>query len=72
DDGDDDDGDSSGYDADDEDEDKEEEHLDPADSTRVDLLMGDMMTLQETVWIVEEEAYAAREAWAHSVGLIQT
>nr|GEV23526.1 hypothetical protein [Tanacetum cinerariifolium] len=26
----------------------------------------------ETVWIVEEEAYAAREAWAQSVGLSQT
>nr|GEY10141.1 putative reverse transcriptase domain-containing protein [Tanacetum cinerariifolium] len=37
------------------------------DSQRVDLLMKDRMTLQETVWIVEEEAYAAREAWAHSV-----
>nr|GEU96590.1 hypothetical protein [Tanacetum cinerariifolium] len=36
------------------------------DSQRVDLLMGDRMTLQETEWIVEEEAYAAREAWAHS------
>nr|GEX41904.1 reverse transcriptase domain-containing protein [Tanacetum cinerariifolium] len=36
------------------------------DSQRVDLLMGDRMTLQEIVWIVEEEAYAAREAWAHS------
>nr|GFA97179.1 hypothetical protein [Tanacetum cinerariifolium] len=34
------------------------------DSQRVDLLMRDMMTLQEIVWIVEEEAYAAREAWA--------
>nr|GEY86932.1 hypothetical protein [Tanacetum cinerariifolium] len=42
------------------------------DSQRVDLLMGDRMTLQETVWIVEEEAYAAQEAWAHSVGLSQT
>nr|GEV66143.1 reverse transcriptase domain-containing protein [Tanacetum cinerariifolium] len=42
------------------------------DSQRVDLLMGDKMTLQETVWIVEDEAYAAREAWAHSVGLSQT
>nr|GEY76919.1 hypothetical protein [Tanacetum cinerariifolium] len=40
------------------------------DSQRVDLLMGDMMTLQETVWIMEEEAYAAREAWAHSIGQI--
>nr|GFA31482.1 hypothetical protein [Tanacetum cinerariifolium] len=41
------------------------------DSQQVDLLMRDMMTLQETVWIIEEEAYAAREAWAHSIGLSQ-
>ncbi|GKC31869.1 hypothetical protein Tco_1039163, partial [Tanacetum coccineum] len=41
------------------------------DSQRVDLLMGDRMTLQETVWIMEEEAYASREAWAHSIGLSQ-
>ncbi|GKC30413.1 hypothetical protein Tco_1037707 [Tanacetum coccineum] len=41
------------------------------DSQRVDLLMGDRMTLQETVWMVEEEAYASREAWAHSMGLSQ-
>ncbi|GJU09316.1 hypothetical protein Tco_1131712 [Tanacetum coccineum] len=40
-------------------------------SGRVDLLMGDRMTLQETVWMVEEEAYASREAWAHSIGLSQ-
>ncbi|GJY67055.1 hypothetical protein Tco_0469293, partial [Tanacetum coccineum] len=40
-------------------------------SQRVDLLMGDRMTLQETVWMVEEEAYASREAWAHSIGLGQ-
>nr|GFD01125.1 hypothetical protein [Tanacetum cinerariifolium] len=26
-------------------------------------------TLQETVWTVEEEAYAARVAWNHSIGL---
>ncbi|GJX42641.1 putative reverse transcriptase domain-containing protein [Tanacetum coccineum] len=32
------------------------------DSQRVDLLMGDRMTLQETIWIMEEEAYASREA----------
>ncbi|GJV55981.1 hypothetical protein Tco_1456986 [Tanacetum coccineum] len=38
----------------------------------VDLLMGDRMFLQETVWIVEEEAYASREAWAHLIGLSQT
>ncbi|GKC64534.1 hypothetical protein Tco_1097132, partial [Tanacetum coccineum] len=31
------------------------------DSQRVDLLMGDRMTLQETILIVEEEAYASRE-----------
>nr|GEU93907.1 putative reverse transcriptase domain-containing protein [Tanacetum cinerariifolium] len=42
------------------------------DSQRVNLLMGDRMTLQETVWIVEEDAYAAREAWAQLVGLNQT
>ncbi|GJS82509.1 reverse transcriptase domain-containing protein [Tanacetum coccineum] len=41
------------------------------DSQRVDLLMGDRMTLQETIWMVEEEAYASREAWAHSIGLSQ-
>ncbi|GKA23116.1 hypothetical protein Tco_0709078 [Tanacetum coccineum] len=29
-------------------------------SQRVDLLMGDRMTIQETVWMVEEEAYASR------------
>ncbi|GKE19259.1 hypothetical protein Tco_1426836, partial [Tanacetum coccineum] len=39
-------------------------------SQQVDLLMGDRMTLQETVWMVEEEAYASREAWAHSIGLV--
>nr|GEV58615.1 hypothetical protein [Tanacetum cinerariifolium] len=42
------------------------------DSQRVDLLMADRMTLQETVWIMEEEAYSAREAWAHLIGLSQT
>ncbi|GJZ12690.1 putative reverse transcriptase domain-containing protein [Tanacetum coccineum] len=41
------------------------------DSQRVDLLMGNRMTLQETVWMVEEEAYASREAWAYSIGLSQ-
>ncbi|GJX49516.1 putative reverse transcriptase domain-containing protein [Tanacetum coccineum] len=41
------------------------------DSQRVKLLMGDRMTLQETVWMVEEEAYSSREAWAHSIGLSQ-
>ncbi|GKF83869.1 hypothetical protein Tco_0248767 [Tanacetum coccineum] len=41
------------------------------DSQRVDLLMGSRMTLQEIVWMVEEEAYASREAWAHLIGLSQ-
>ncbi|GJX08986.1 putative reverse transcriptase domain-containing protein [Tanacetum coccineum] len=41
------------------------------DSQRVNLLMGDRMTLQETVWMMEDEAYASREAWAHSIGLSQ-
>ncbi|GKB50739.1 hypothetical protein Tco_0901492 [Tanacetum coccineum] len=31
----------------------------------------DRMTLQETLWMVEEEAYASREAWAHSIRLSQ-
>nr|GEZ58380.1 hypothetical protein [Tanacetum cinerariifolium] len=29
------------------------------------------MTVRETIQIVEDEAYAAREAWAHSIGLSQ-
>ncbi|GKD45353.1 hypothetical protein Tco_1269998 [Tanacetum coccineum] len=41
------------------------------DSQRVDFLMGDRMTLHETVLIVEEEAYASQEAWAHLIGLSQ-
>ncbi|GKA31748.1 hypothetical protein Tco_0718053 [Tanacetum coccineum] len=41
-------------------------------SQQVDLLMEDRRTLQETVLIVEEEAYASREAYAHSIGLSQT
>ncbi|GJT53310.1 putative reverse transcriptase domain-containing protein [Tanacetum coccineum] len=41
------------------------------DSQRVDLLIGDRMTLQETIWMVEEEAYASLEDWAHSIGLSQ-
>ncbi|GJS19941.1 hypothetical protein Tco_0448573 [Tanacetum coccineum] len=32
------------------------------DSQRVNLLMGDRMTLHEIVWMVEEEAYASQEA----------
>nr|GEX51778.1 hypothetical protein [Tanacetum cinerariifolium] len=39
------------------------------DSQRVDLLMEDRIAYQETIQIVEEDAYAAREAWAHSIGL---
>nr|GEV10466.1 hypothetical protein [Tanacetum cinerariifolium] len=31
----------------------------------------DRIAHQETILIVEEEAYAAREAWAHSIGLSQ-
>ncbi|GKF24084.1 hypothetical protein Tco_0076406 [Tanacetum coccineum] len=33
--------------------------------------MGDRMTLQKTVWMVEEDTYASREAWAHSIRLSQ-
>nr|GFB18759.1 hypothetical protein [Tanacetum cinerariifolium]GFB18760.1 hypothetical protein [Tanacetum cinerariifolium] len=38
-------------------------------SQQVDLLIGDRMTLQETIWTVEEEAYAAQVTWNHSIGL---
>nr|GEU87344.1 hypothetical protein [Tanacetum cinerariifolium] len=38
---------------------------------RVDLRIEDMIAYQETIQIVEDEAYAAREAWAHSIGLSQ-
>nr|GFB26425.1 hypothetical protein [Tanacetum cinerariifolium] len=41
------------------------------DSQRVDLLMEDRIARQETMQIVEEEAYATQEAWAHSIGLSQ-
>nr|GEX67876.1 hypothetical protein [Tanacetum cinerariifolium] len=41
------------------------------DSQRVDLLMEDRIAHQETIQIVEDEAYAIREAWAHSIGLSQ-
>nr|GEY24372.1 hypothetical protein [Tanacetum cinerariifolium] len=37
------------------------------DSQRVDLLMEDRIAHQETILIMEEEAYAARKAWAHSI-----
>ncbi|GJW33532.1 hypothetical protein Tco_0053564 [Tanacetum coccineum] len=41
------------------------------DSQWVDLLMEDRIAHRETVLIVEEEAYASREAWAYLVGLSQ-
>nr|GEX33256.1 putative reverse transcriptase domain-containing protein [Tanacetum cinerariifolium] len=41
------------------------------DSQRVDLLMKDMIARQETIQIVKDEAYDAREAWAHLIGLSQ-
>nr|GEU93466.1 reverse transcriptase domain-containing protein [Tanacetum cinerariifolium] len=41
------------------------------DSQRVDLLMEDRIAHQETIQIMEDEAYAVREAWAHSIGLSQ-
>ncbi|GJZ16128.1 hypothetical protein Tco_0551805, partial [Tanacetum coccineum] len=41
------------------------------DSQRVDLLMEDRIAHQETIQIVEEEAYTCREAWAHAIGLSQ-
>nr|GFB26569.1 hypothetical protein [Tanacetum cinerariifolium] len=41
------------------------------DSQRLDLLMEDRIAHQETILIREEETYATREAWAHSIGLSQ-
>nr|GFD50368.1 hypothetical protein [Tanacetum cinerariifolium] len=41
------------------------------DSQRVNLLMKDMIAHQETILIVEEQAYVSREAWAYSIGLSQ-
>nr|GEX37143.1 reverse transcriptase domain-containing protein [Tanacetum cinerariifolium] len=41
------------------------------DSQRVDLLMEDRIAHHETILIMKEEAYASREAWAHSIGLSQ-
>nr|GEW61873.1 reverse transcriptase domain-containing protein [Tanacetum cinerariifolium] len=38
---------------------------------RVDLLMEDKIAHQETILIMDGEAYASREAWAHLIGLIQ-
>nr|GEU29955.1 hypothetical protein [Tanacetum cinerariifolium] len=37
------------------------------DSQWVDLFMEDMIAHHEAILIVEEQAYAAREAWAHSI-----
>ncbi|GKF08307.1 hypothetical protein Tco_0042531, partial [Tanacetum coccineum] len=42
------------------------------DSQRVNLLMEDRIAHQETVLIVEDEAYASREAWAHLLHAHQT
>nr|GEW17869.1 retrotransposon protein, putative, Ty3-gypsy subclass [Tanacetum cinerariifolium] len=41
------------------------------DSQRVDLLIEDRIAHRETILIMEEEAYAAQEAWAHSIELSQ-
>nr|GEY92210.1 hypothetical protein [Tanacetum cinerariifolium] len=41
------------------------------DSQRVDLLIEDRIAHQKTIQIMEEEAYAAREAWDQSIGLSQ-
>nr|GEV27715.1 reverse transcriptase domain-containing protein [Tanacetum cinerariifolium] len=41
------------------------------DSQRVDLLLEDRIAHQETIQIMEYEAYAVREAWAHSIRLSQ-
>nr|GEX20522.1 putative reverse transcriptase domain-containing protein [Tanacetum cinerariifolium] len=41
------------------------------DSQRVDLLMEDRIAYQETILIVEEKAYVAREAWAYFIRLSQ-
>nr|GFA72778.1 reverse transcriptase domain-containing protein [Tanacetum cinerariifolium] len=38
------------------------------DSQQVDLLMEDMIAHQETIQIVEDEAYATREAWMQQTG----
>nr|GEU89972.1 hypothetical protein [Tanacetum cinerariifolium] len=41
------------------------------DSQRVDLLMKDRIAHQETIQIIEDKVYIAREAWAYSIGLSQ-
>ncbi|GKC35047.1 hypothetical protein Tco_1047431, partial [Tanacetum coccineum] len=40
-------------------------------SQRVNLIIEDRIAHQETLLIVDEEAYASREAWAHAIGLSQ-
>nr|GEW99234.1 hypothetical protein [Tanacetum cinerariifolium] len=42
------------------------------DSQQVDLLMEDMIAHQETIQIMEDEAYAARKAWAYLIRLSHT
>ncbi|GKE40251.1 hypothetical protein Tco_1463656, partial [Tanacetum coccineum] len=42
--------------------------VDPAEAVPK---IAPMTVGEETVWMVEEEAYASREAWAHSIGLSQ-
>nr|GEZ61574.1 hypothetical protein [Tanacetum cinerariifolium] len=87
DDGDDDDGDSSGDNADDGDEEEEEhlapadsavviptdELVSPPEGTEpvIPPPSTDTATIGARITIMEDEAYAAREAWAHSIGLSQ-
>nr|GEY50903.1 putative reverse transcriptase domain-containing protein [Tanacetum cinerariifolium] len=44
---------------------------DTRDTWRVDLLIEDRIAHEETIQIVEDKAYGAREAWAHSIRLSQ-
>nr|GEX40493.1 putative reverse transcriptase domain-containing protein [Tanacetum cinerariifolium] len=46
-------------------------HRFTVDSQQVDLLMEDRIAHQETIQIMKDEAYAVREAWAHSIELSQ-
>ncbi|GKE45594.1 hypothetical protein Tco_1472878 [Tanacetum coccineum] len=41
------------------------------ESQRVDLLIEDRIAHQDTILIMEDEAYAFQEAWAHAIGLSQ-
>ncbi|GJU50390.1 hypothetical protein Tco_1219945 [Tanacetum coccineum] len=45
--------------------------IEPVTVEEVDLLIEDRIAHQKTILIVEEEAYASREAWAHAIGLSQ-